>query len=58
MQKTPFRNPAPPLDQFLMHDGDLPGRAAEADEAEFEPEAESFTEAYGLRTFHGVSLIG
>src|SRR5262249_20748597 len=33
-------NPAPPLDQLAMHDGDLTGRAAERDEAELEPEAE------------------
>jgi len=34
-----------------MHDGDLPGRAAEADEAELEPEAEGFPEADGRGLF-------
>jgi hypothetical protein len=38
-------SPAAPLDQLLMHDGDLPGRAAEADKAEFEPKPEGFAKA-------------
>ena len=40
MQETPLRNPASALHQFLMHDGNLAGRAAKADEAELQPEAE------------------
>jgi len=34
VQKPLFRDPAFPLDKILVHDRDLPGRAAEADEAE------------------------
>jgi hypothetical protein len=40
MQEAMFGDPAPALDQFLVHDRDLPGRTAEADEAELEPEAQ------------------
>ena len=38
MQEAPLGNPAPPLDQLLVHDRDLPGRPAKADEAQLEPE--------------------
>src|ERR1051326_7953849 len=46
VQETAFRDPAPALDQLLVHDRDLPGRAAEADEAELEPEAERLAKAH------------
>ena len=38
MQEAALRNPVSPFDEFLVHDRDLAGRAAEADEAEFQPE--------------------
>lgn len=41
MQKTVLRDPAAPLNQFLVHERDLPSGAAEADAAQLEPEAES-----------------
>jgi hypothetical protein len=47
MQETPFRNPAPALDQFLVHDGNLSGRPAETDQTQFQPESESLPEADG-----------
>jgi hypothetical protein len=37
----------PSFDEFLMHDRNLACGAAEADEAEFEPEGEGGPEAYG-----------
>ena len=48
MQKTLFRYPASLLDEFAMHDRDLPRRPAETDEAELEPEAQRFRERDGL----------
>jgi hypothetical protein len=36
-----------------MHDGDLAGRPAEADEAEFEPEGEGFPQRDGGRRMDG-----
>ena len=47
VQKTLIGNPAFTLDQILMHDRDLPSRAAKADEAEFEPIPEGFGETHG-----------
>lgn len=47
VQETFFADPAAAFDQFAVHDRNLAGRAAEADEAEFEPEAEGFPEADG-----------
>ena len=47
MQEALFGNPAPALYQFLMHDRDLPGRAAEADETELQPEAKGFPKPHG-----------
>ncbi len=44
VQEAAFGNPAPVIDQLLMHDRNLAGRTAEADEAELEPEQESFAE--------------
>ena len=38
-----FAELAVTLYQFLMHDGDLPARTAETDEAELQPEPERFT---------------
>jgi hypothetical protein len=39
IQETPFGYPAPLFHQLLMHNGDLPGRPAETDEAESQPDA-------------------
>ena len=40
MEEAPLGDPAPPLDQLVVHDRDLAGRTAEADAAELEPEPE------------------
>ena len=48
MQKPCVGYPAFSFHQILMHDGDLPGGAAEADEAEFQPVPEGFG-----KTHHG-----
>ena len=37
-------HPFSPFHQFLLHDGDLTGRASEADEAELQPEAQGLRE--------------
>ena len=47
MQETPLADPAAALDQFGVHDGNLPGRPAEADEAQLEPEAQCLAERHG-----------
>ena len=47
MQKAPLGQPAALLHQFLVHDGDLAGRAAEADQAQLEPEQEGFEQTNG-----------
>src|SRR5215213_1824735 len=44
VQETPFAEPAPTLDYLFMHDGYLPGRAAERNPAELEPEAQGLRE--------------
>ena len=44
VQVAVFRDPAPALDQLLMHHRDLPGRAAEADETQLEPILESLSQ--------------
>jgi hypothetical protein len=44
VKKSSFADPAFFLDQFGVHDGDLTGRPAEADEAEFQPEAKGLGE--------------
>jgi hypothetical protein len=44
MQKAPLRNPAPALDQFLMHDGNLASGAPETDESELQPESDCLAE--------------
>jgi hypothetical protein len=44
VQKALLADPAALLHQFAVHDGDLPGRPAEADEAELQPEAQGFGE--------------
>jgi hypothetical protein len=49
MQKTPLGNPAPPLDQLLVHDRNLPGRPAETDKAQLQPEPERLAQTHGLR---------
>ena len=40
VQEPALADPPAPLDELLVHDRDLAGRAAEADQAELEPEAE------------------
>ena len=40
MHEALFGDPAPALDQMLMHERDLPGWSAKADKAELEPEHE------------------
>ena len=47
MQKALLADPAAALDQLAVHDGDLPGRPTEADEAELQPETEGFGPADG-----------
>ena len=49
MQEALFADPAAALDQLGVHDRDLPGRAAEADEAELQPEAEGLGKAHARR---------
>ena len=45
VEKTRLTDPAFLLDQLGLHDRDLPGRSAEANEPELEPEAEGFAES-------------
>ncbi len=45
VEEALLRDPAFPFDEVLVHDRDLPGRTAEADEAELEPVAKSFAQA-------------
>src|SRR5207342_1921991 len=40
VQEPALADPPAPLDELLVHDRDLAGRPAEADQAELEPEAE------------------
>src|SRR5271169_6402130 len=40
VQKAPLRDPAAALDQLLVHDRNLAGWTAKADETELEPEAQ------------------
>ena len=49
MQIAPLGNPPPFLYQILMHDGDLPRRATEADEAELQPVTEGLCERDRVR---------
>ncbi|MNP04449.1 hypothetical protein D3C76_963620 [compost metagenome] len=58
MQESALGYPAPPLYQFLVHDRDLPRRAAEADEAQFEPEPESLAQTDGVGSGQGLFVIG
>ncbi len=55
MQESSFGNPASALHQLLVHDRDLPRRAAEADEAQFEPEPEGHAQADGVGSGQGRS---
>ena len=52
MQKMPLGDPAAFLHQFLVHNGDLPGRAPEADATQLEPIAQGFGEG-GMGGFRG-----
>ena len=42
MQKSCFGNPAPFFDDDAVHDRDLPGRAAEAQQSNAQPHLEGF----------------
>jgi hypothetical protein len=46
MQETALRNPASSLHQFLVHDGNPPGRTTEADQTQFQPEARRQQQAH------------
>ncbi len=54
VQEALLADPAAALDQFAVHDGDLPGRAAEADEPQLQPEAQRLAEAHGFGRPAGV----
>ena len=45
MQKAPLGEPATALDQLLVHDRDLPGRPAKADETKLKPEQQRLAKA-------------
>jgi hypothetical protein len=47
-QKLVFADLLAPLHHLLVHDGDLAGRAAEADESQLGSEPERIFEEYGL----------
>ena len=49
VQEALLADPAAPLDQLAVHDGDLSRRAAEGDEAELDPEAERLREGDAAR---------
>src|SRR5687768_5439710 len=55
VQKTSLRNPTPVLDQLLMHDRNLAGGTAKADEAELQPEKKGLSESdrFGTRLNDG-----
>ena len=53
MQKARFGNPAPFFDDDAMHDRDLSGRAAEAEQGDAQPDLERFAEADAMRR-HGL----
>ncbi len=48
MEEAGVANPPLFLDQFVMHDGDVSCRAAEADPSQLEPELQRFPEARSL----------
>lgn len=47
--KSAFGDPAAPVHQFVVHERDLPGRPAETDEAELQPETQGLREGHGGR---------
>ena len=53
VQKARFGNPAPFLDDDAMHDRDLAGRPAEAEQGDAQPDLERFAEADAMRR-HGL----
>lgn len=54
MKEVAFREPFPSLYDLLVHNGDLPGGAAEANEAKLDPEAETLEEGgWGFRLGKG-----
>ena len=62
VQEAPLRDPAPTLDELVVHDRDLPRRPAEADHPELQPEPERLPFARSRprlsRCRHGRSLMG
>lgn len=44
MKELSVADPPLPLDQFVMHDGDVSCRATEADPSQLEPEPQRFPE--------------
>ncbi|MNE73738.1 hypothetical protein D3C80_1697650 [compost metagenome] len=57
MQKAPLADPAAPLDQLLMHDRNLPRRAAETDEAQLQPEQQGLGQADVTTRLLGGALL-
>ena len=55
VQEPAVRDPAAALDDLLVHDRDLPRRAAEVDEAELHPEARRLAERDAVRLRSAVS---
>ena len=49
MKESTFGDPAASFDQLFMHDRDLTGGPAEADESQFQPESQCFPERNGFR---------
>ena len=43
VQEPVLGEPTPSLDELLVHDADLPGRASETDEAQLEPKPKRLT---------------
>ncbi len=57
MEETVLRDPAAPLDQFLMHEGDLSRRTTEADETEPQPVAECVGAGRRGRCLHAAITV-
>jgi hypothetical protein len=52
VQEPVFVDPAPPFDQLVVHDRDLPARPTEVDEPEPQPEPERLAEGGFGRSVH------
>ena len=50
MKEPSITDPSLLLDQFVMHDGDVSGSAAEADPSQLEPETQRFAEGWSLHS--------